>query len=320
MAHGNKYWNATQQAYVPPDHVSQSAIKKWVSKGGMAANSVRMLNGAFEIWYLLRDSIRDCEDGQQRSMMLTELEDAGDAGWGSGVQDLDDAFDHWLGPGDWTDDNWGNYTHTTGVFGNAKPAIQGATFCWGLSSNVMVGPLFAVHFFNALDAKLGDLKSAMTGHNAAVAALAAAIKSKNGKQTSDNLHTIANYAGKAKKLLFLAPKMNDRYAYYGNYVELRGGNSTGVLAASSTKTFLGALTDLDTFLSVHDQALRTGIFDNQTATAFAALTVALGYVPVLGGFYAEMVKNLPGFFANFAAMNEDYYKNLDRVVRDATNR
>jgi len=320
MAHGNRYWLAAQQATVPDGWVSEDALRKWVSKGGIRANSVRMLNGAFEAWFLLRRSIESCEDGTHKAMMLTELEDAGDAGWGTGVQDLDDAFEEWLEPGKWTDDNWGTYTHTRGIFGSAKPAIRGAQYYWGLSSNVMVGPVFAVHFFNDLDKKLADVESAINGHNKEVAQLASAVESKNGTKTSDSFHAIAKHASKAKKLLFLAPKMNESYGYYGNFVEGKGGGSTGVLTGSGVKTFLTAVADVDTFLSVHEQALRTGIFNNQTSTAFAALTVALGKVPVLGGFYAEMVKNLPGFFGSMSALIEDHYKRLDSAVRDATNR
>ena len=82
--------------------------------------------------------------------------------------------------------------------------------------------------------------------------------------------------------MFLAPKMNEKYAYYGNYTELKGSGSTSVIAAKGANTFLSAVDDVDKFLQVHDAALRTGIFDNRTSTAFAALTVALGKVPVLG--------------------------------------
>lgn len=338
MGQANKYWSGTQQARVFDD-------PKWVTagwyRGSYSANRLRMLNGAFEIYFLLKKSIDACPDPDMRSLMTSELESAGDAGWGFGVCDLDDAFQHWLQAGPWTDNNTKSYMRANGIFGAQNPSIKGAQYCWGLATNMMDGgPTAAVNFFNALDSKLDDLSSAISSHNAEVANLANAINSKNGAKTRDALGTIASVAKKAKKLLFLAPKPNDTFlndVYRGSPAGMLGGTSpnahgsftpfvdpkpganrystTTVTGISAAGNFMTAVNDVDTFLKVHDGALRSGIFDNKTSTAFAALAVAVGKVPVLGSFYAEMVKQLPGFFASMKDLFEEHYRTIDRATR-----
>lgn len=156
----NKYSMAHQQAVIP----NLSWVDATWGKGDYCANKLRMLNGAFETFFLLMKSIEDCDEDEPRQLMTAELKDAGDSGWGTGVTDLDDAFNDWLGPGHWTDNNVGNYYKAHGIFGAEKPALPGAsTDCrWGLATNIMPGPLVAVNFFKALDDKMDDLKDALT--------------------------------------------------------------------------------------------------------------------------------------------------------------
>jgi hypothetical protein len=337
-AQQNKYWTAQQQARIPETG--------WVTAdwgtGAYCANRLRMLNGAFEIYYRLKTSIDSCEDAELKKLMTEELNDAGTDGFGTGVRDLDDAFQHWLKPGPWTDNNTKTYMRANGIFGALTPSIKGAKYCWGLATNSMDGgPEGAVNFFNSLDKKMADLQGSIRGHNAEVSNLATAVTAKNGAKTGDALHAIAGYAKKAKRFLFLAPKPNDaflsgiysgrssgnEYGSFTPYVDLNPpspitgqkppsrSSSTTVAAATAGANFLQATMDLDTFLTVHQNALRTGIFDNKTATEFAALTVVLGKVPILGSFYAEMVSNLPGFFASMKDMFEEHYRRIDRETR-----
>jgi hypothetical protein len=318
-------------------------------KGTVQPIEIRMLNGAFEIYFILKTSIGRCPDGNMKTEMTKELDDAGTAGFGFGVVDMDDAFQHWMKPGKWTDDtSLKTYMKVGGIFGGLTPSIAGAEFCWGLPSNSMPGPPAAVNFFNSIDSKMADLSGAIREHNAEVANLAAAVNAKAGKKTGDALHTIAKIAKKAKKGLFLAPKPNDTFLQnvftgsaqsvtgggmpktwgaYNPYVDLNPPGLTGsakppvrqsnlnVQGGVAAATFMQCILDVDTFLSVHKAALDSGIFDNKTSTEFAALAVALGKVPILGSFYAEIVKKLPGFFSAMKNMFEEHYKTIDRMTR-----
>jgi hypothetical protein len=338
----NRYWVATDKALIP-DLSSVSAA--W-SRGEYCGNRLRMLNGAFEIYYLLRTSIYRCTDSALRTAMLGELDDAGSKGWGLGVQDMDDAFQHWLKPGNWTDNNTDDYFQAHGVFGAQVPSIAGAKFCWGLPTNLMTGPAAAVHFFESLDKRLKKLSDAIGSHNSEVVNLRKAIETKNGKGTGEALHKIADIAKVAKLFLFLAPKPNDSFltdVFTGGTGSVSGGTlsdplnrftdlntpspfsgkpkpadsqpSVGPAGATAIISFTQTVIDLDTFLRVHEGSLRTGIFDNRTSTEFAFLAVALGKVPILGSFYAQMVRSLPGFFIGMRDMFEEHYRNIDRMTR-----
>jgi hypothetical protein len=309
----NKYSMGHQQASI---NDLSWVDAKW-GKGDNCANKLRMLNGAFETFFLIMKSIGDCEDDGHRGVMTAELKDAGDSGWGMGVTDLDDAFTHWLGPGHWTDNNVGSYMKAHGMFGAEHPAIAGASTscCWGLATNIMPGPLAAVNFFKALDDKMDDLKDAIQDHDQQVPLLVKGMANKDSSAVDKAFRAIADAAKVAKKFLWLAPKPDPSTLISGG----TSVDSTVALAIQGGVTFVKTITDMDTFLTVHQQALRTGIFNNQQATAFAALTVALGKVPVLGFFYKQIGKNIPGLLAGINAEFEEHYRMIDKAVQDATN-
>src|SRR5438477_292486 len=102
----NSWWTGHNQALIPRLDMVSAA---WGS-GDKAANKLRMLNGAFEIYFLLKTSIGQCEDSTMQAEMTKELDDAGTSGSGFGVNDLDDAFQHWRKPGNWTDNNEKSYS------------------------------------------------------------------------------------------------------------------------------------------------------------------------------------------------------------------
>ncbi len=299
----NKFSSGHDQARIP----DLSWVDADWGKGDNCANRLRMMNGAFETYFFLLSSIAECEDAGHRGVMTAELVDAAETGWRlsllPGVTDLDDAFNHWLQPGHWTDTNVGDYMKVNGSFGGQNPAMVGlsAACCWGLQTNIMPNaPLAAVNFFKALDDKMAILKGAIADHNEQVPQLVTAVTNKDESRVDKIFHTIADKAKIAKKFLWLAPTPDD---------------STAALALKGGATFIKSIADIDTFLSVHQQALQTGIFDNKTSTVFAALTLALGKVPVLGSFYKQIGKNIPGLIAGINAEFEDYYRRIDRMTQ-----
>jgi len=300
----NKYSMAHQQANIP----SLSWVDAGWGKGDNCANKLRMMNGAFETFFVLLQAIQDCEDDEHRNVMTAELTDAGDAGWGSGVTDLDDAFTHWLGPGHWTDNNVGSYMKAHGMFGGQNPAFAGLSpsCCWGLPTNIMPGPLAAVNFFSALDDKMDKLQDAIQDHNEQLSLMAKAVASKNGSQVDKAFKAIAKAAKTAKPFLWI-PKA------FG--IVPKASDGPGGIAVQGGITFVKAISDIDTFLNVQQQALQTGIFNNETSTAFAALTFALGKIPVLGFFYKKIGQNIPGLIGCINAEIEEHYRMIDRMTQ-----
>lgn len=294
----NKYSEGHDEAKIP----NLSWVDADWGKGDNCINKLRMLNGAFETYFVLLQSIGQCEDAGQKSAMTSELQDAAENGWGFGVQDLDDAFTHWLAPGHWTDGNTASYMRVNGTFGTQNPAIAGVSTdcCWGLQTNIMPGPAAAVNFFNALDDKMDTLNTAIQAHNDQVKKLADGVTNKDSSAVDKAFRVIADKAKIAKKFLWLAPKLDDGPAA----TAIQGG-----------KTFIKSITDIDTFLTVHKQALATGIFNNASATALAAFTVALGKVPVLGSFYKQMGKGIPGLISGVKDEMDEYYKKIDQAYQ-----
>ena len=79
-------------------------------------------------------------------------------------------------------------------------------------------------------------------------------------------------------------------------------------------TFVKAISDIDTFLNVQQQQKQTGILTT-TSTAFAALTFALGKIPVLGFFYKKIGQNIPGLIGCINAEIEEHYRMIDRMTQ-----
>ncbi len=96
----NNYWNGLIHPVLKPDDVTASWVKKDTTGVGLLA-----VNKAFCIWYHGRKTIEKIEaedmnlyiSNKKKSLGYSackSLEYCGYAGWGLGVQDLDDAFKH----------------------------------------------------------------------------------------------------------------------------------------------------------------------------------------------------------------------------------
>jgi len=298
MGQSNKYWTAYAQAYIPNlDWVSAS----WGS-GNYAANKLRLINAAFEIYYLSRKSINKCDDATQRTEMLKELEDAACAGWGSGVRDLDDAFEHWLEPGKWTDEHTASYYYSLGgthVFGHASQSLVPGGHFSGNGNSIQDGPEAGVNFLTAMDKKMKTLKGSLGGYYEAVALLARAWKEQDWKSVMDAFNKAARYGQASRPLLWFIP----------SEVKAAGG---------TVFKFGGALVKIHSFAGNYSSARR--IFDDKTSIAFAALCEAAKAVPVLGAFYSAMIEGIPGLALGVKETIEGHYRTIDRMVAEATYR
>src|SRR5262245_19603798 len=89
MSNTTTYWLGTQKAELAYTDV----LASW-GTGPHCSNKVDMANFAFLKYYEARTNINSCSDVLHAKAMRGELEDAATSGWGLGVQDLDDAFEH----------------------------------------------------------------------------------------------------------------------------------------------------------------------------------------------------------------------------------
>ncbi|MCB1024208.1 MAG: hypothetical protein KDB79_07455, partial [Acidobacteria bacterium] len=68
-------------------------------------------------------------------------------------------------------------------------------------------------------------------------------------------------------------------------------------------------------LTMYVQATQAFQGDKRMGVAFAGLSLALNYVPVLGGFYGEIIKQIPGLVNHWRGFMADYTeRNLNPTV------
>ncbi len=140
----NIYSEGAQQASLSRDQIQAG----W-GRGDGAGARIRVLNEAFRLYHRYRNRIERLarRDWGTSWAMLRELEDAGDTGWDSGVQDLDDAFQHLIkNSGQWTDQSSRAY------WGLNEPSVYRV--------QVLDAPAAAANFLAAVNGKLkrlGDL-------------------------------------------------------------------------------------------------------------------------------------------------------------------
>lgn len=84
-----------------------SVMPDWAS----AQFATELMNCAFELYYRAVQNINATSDSDLQSSMTEILEDCGTTGWGSGVSDLNEAFEHLVEyDGTWYDRNSKNYS------------------------------------------------------------------------------------------------------------------------------------------------------------------------------------------------------------------
>ena len=109
------------------------------------------------------------------------------------MQDLDDAFEHLIANnGRWTDSHTSNYGGPGKIF---KPANM-----------ILEAPTAAVNFLNSVDDKMKTLREAIAQFNNQAQQVAQAQQANDWAKASKALKGIKDYGGKAKYLLWWAPK------------------------------------------------------------------------------------------------------------------
>jgi len=101
----NIWWDGTDKL-----KLSLSQIEAKWGQQDHSLTRLEILNKAFEIYYLSIQGYFSCSDSNQANQMWKELNVAAKEGWGRGVSDLKEAFNHVdKNNGVWRDNNLENY-------------------------------------------------------------------------------------------------------------------------------------------------------------------------------------------------------------------
>ena len=273
----NDYWDGVRRAMLTRELITPS----WAAPGvAYSGRSIELANRAFEIYYEANQRISACTSASHRDQMLASLHDAGRSGWGTGVDDLEEAFEHLESNGGrWTDNATSNY------YGSSQKVFQGA---------LTAGPVSCVNFLNAVDDKMSDLREVLERYRGQVQRLSAAQEQDDWRTLGTVLSEVKHWGERAKPFLWRAPNVERRF---------------GVAV-----TFAAVLSNIHSGLTIYGSAVGAG-FDRRSTAALAALRTAVGWVPVLGTFYGDAIDMIPGLAIWFRGLVDDYVRRIDAASR-----
>ena len=271
-----EYWLGNRQATLQRDQVRADWGRPGTEHSGTA---IALANRAFEVYYTARRNINACTDSSHKNAMLQKLEEAGRSGWGIGVNDLEESFEHLeRNQGIWTDGSTSNY------FGGPNKIFPNA---------LVTGPQGPVNFLKAVDANVEELRRILDRFNQQTQQLAQAQQNDNWTRIGDITGEIQTWGERAKPFLWWAPNAEQRL---GQVV-----------------SFAGALSNMHTALTTYTNSRSAG-FDSRTSAAIAALRTAVGWVPVLGEFYGRAVDLIPGLATWFRGLVQDRGRRIDAAA------
>ena len=85
----NVCWLGQKQALLTVWQVTAS----W-ARGNWSSLNRDFVNRAFEFWFNVRREIAKVTDLNYRGAPTAKLEDSGEEGWGTGIDDFEEAFEH----------------------------------------------------------------------------------------------------------------------------------------------------------------------------------------------------------------------------------
>jgi hypothetical protein len=241
--------------------------------------AISLANRAFEVYYSAHVGISANSTAAHYSQMLTSLHNAARSGWGRGVSDLEESFEHLSANGSrWSDNNTKNY------YGSPTKIFQGA---------LVTGPEGPVNFLNAVDANIETLRGIYTRYGSQVQDLAGAVSSDNWTRIGQVLGDMKTWGERAKPFLWWAPA-----------VEHRLGQAV---------TLADVLGNIHTAATMYTNSRSAG-FDPRSAAALTALRTAVGFIPVLGDFYGQAVEMIPGLANWFRGLIQERVRRLDAAA------
>lgn len=275
--------------------VTQASIDaSWAHEPG-AGDRIRTLNAAFQIFYRSRQHIEQVSrvDWDASWRMWKELEDAGDSGYGTGVRDLDDAFRHLIANrGRWKDEN------TLAYWGLCFPSVY--------PCSLLNAPAAAANFLSAVNAKLAKLQRIAGEHQAARLRAEAASAAKDWRSLAAALEDVKSAADSAEPFLWILPEQITTADWYESL--------SGILDVIDTA--IDVLNQAHDALSTYAAARQAGL-NAPAAAAWSAVGQAVSYLPVLGDFYAEIVRQSPALIASMRTLFETAHRKWERAAAGA---
>jgi len=244
-----------------------------------SARSIALANRAFEIYYQAHHRISACAEANHRTSMTNSLHEAARTGWGLGVDDLEEAFQHLdLNGGRWTD------SATKSYFGSPQKVFQGA---------LTTGPVSCVNFLDAVDSRMTELMGILEHYQTQIQSLDQAQQDDNWETVGTVLTQIKDWGERAAPFLWWAPNVQQK--------------------VGTAVTFTGALSNIHDGLTTYANSIGAG-FDTRTAAAIGALRTAVGWVPVLGGFYGAAIDMIPGLATWFRNLVDERCRRLNAAA------
>jgi len=296
--------------------LGKEQIKASWGRGEHCGERIQCINEAFRLFYIYRNRIEQVssQDFNTYWAMLRELEDAGDTGWGSGVRDLDDAFQHLIANnGHWADENTRMYS------GLNEPSVY--------RRQVFDAPLAAANFLDALNDKLKKLQQLRTQLEQA----ARSVQDEVAKAKR-----LCKIIRQANALAWLGPvAQGATEAEPGWYEQMLPWLESFTSAMEVIEVFEEAeliriwpsvkaawkVTDWlilrpDAGLQSYSSARQAGMGE-KLARAWGALAVLVTLLPVLDDFYGTIIQQSPALIGGIGARFEERQRLLDRAAAGA---
>ena len=145
----NPYWEGHRLLIIKREDIDP----KCMDIGKLQYQSVIFINRTFKFWFNSRKLIKAAQPFSLQYSMTKSLEDTGTDGYGHGVNDLKEVFEHlWLNRNNkpkWKDSNWRYYCPYKN---NKKFSVNGRT---------VYGPDGVINFSKSIDAKTKILEEAL---------------------------------------------------------------------------------------------------------------------------------------------------------------
>ncbi|MCA9051847.1 MAG: hypothetical protein KDA89_24080, partial [Planctomycetaceae bacterium] len=269
------YKNGDALAKLDYDTVTAEWGRRGVSHSGTA---ISLSNRAFEIYYNSARNIRTLEDTKLRNAAWKKLRSCAASGWGSGADDLNEAFQHLAdNNGIWKDGDTSNY------YGGPKRGFN----------SLVKGPQAMVNFLDAVDGGLSTLEKVYQHYANQAKKIANAAQNDHWELVGIALGEIKDKGETVQPWLWNAPNAEKHLGRVVKFADVLGNIHAGA--------------------TVYVKGRQAGL-SSDVSQAIGVMRTAVGFVPVLGNFYGKAVEMIPGLAAWFRGLVQDRVRKLDRIA------
>ena len=136
--------------------------------------------------------------------------------------------------------------------------------------------------------------------------------STNWEQIKTAIDAVKSGAEAVKPLMWLVPAAVQasvpRLSTGAPAARIEAYSSAGTSRLNQTIGFLDAIGNIHDALTVYVDATRAFGGDRRAGLAFASLSYAMTFVPVLGTFYGTIIQKIPGLVSSWTDFMEEYHR------------